>query len=38
MALNDNLYALSRWTQDVMNNFDEDSTDEALPWEKGSGF
>jgi hypothetical protein len=38
MALNDNLYALSRWTQDVMNNFDEDSTDETLPWEKGSGF
>jgi hypothetical protein len=27
MALNDNLYALSRWTQDMMNNFDED-TDE----------
>lgn len=23
MSLNDNLYALSRWTQDVMNNFDE---------------
>lgn len=23
MSLNDNLYALSRWNQDIMNNFDE---------------
>jgi hypothetical protein len=37
MALNDNLYALSRWTQDVMNNFDEDSADGMEPWERGSG-
>ncbi len=37
MALNDNLYALSRWTQDVMNNFDEDSADGTEPWDRGSG-
>ena len=38
MALNDNLYALSRWNQDIMNNFDEDS-DEWAPWERGNvGF
>lgn len=24
MSLNDNLYALSRWNQDIMNNFDEE--------------
>lgn len=29
MNLNDNLYALSRWSQDVMNNFDEDSGEEG---------
>lgn len=25
MTLNDNLYALSRWNQDIMNNFDDES-------------
>ena len=25
MSMNDNLYALSRWNQDVMNNFDSES-------------
>lgn len=24
MALNDTLYAMSRWNQDIMNNFDDD--------------
>ena len=33
MALNDNLYALSRWTQDVMNNFDDDADDD-FPFRK----
>lgn len=28
MALNDTLYAMSRWNQDIMNNFDEDSDDD----------
>jgi hypothetical protein len=28
MNLNDNIYALSRWTQDIMNNFDEDADDD----------
>lgn len=28
MSLNDNIYALSRWNQDIMNNFDEDSDDD----------
>ena len=28
MNLNDNIYALSRWGQDIMNNFDEDADDE----------
>lgn len=28
MNLNDNLYALSRWSQDVMNNFDDESSTE----------
>ncbi len=36
MSLNDNLYAISRWGQDVMNNFDEDEDDDR--WEKGSPF
>lgn len=35
MALNDNLYALSRWNQDIMNNFDEDSEEDR--WGKGIG-
>lgn len=30
MSLNDNLYALSRWTQDVMNNFDEDEEEDRF--------
>jgi hypothetical protein len=30
MSLNDNLYALSRWTQDVMNNFDEDEDEDRF--------
>ena len=30
MALNDNLYALSRWTQDMMNNFDEDEDEDPF--------
>ena len=35
MSLNDNLYALSRWNQDVMNNFDgEDNEDRWLPKEQ----
>jgi hypothetical protein len=29
MSLNDNLYALSRWNQDIMNNFDE-GTDQEM--------
>ncbi len=33
MSLNDNLYAMSRWTQDIMNNFDEDS--EGGKFDKG---
>lgn len=28
MAINDTLYALSRWNQDIMNNFDEDVDEE----------
>ncbi len=28
MALNDNLYALSRWNQDIMNDFDEDGDED----------
>ncbi len=36
MSLNDNLYALSRWNQDVMNNFDEDDDDDR--WEQRSPF
>ena len=28
MNLNDNIYALSRWNQDIMNNFDEDADEE----------
>ncbi len=30
MSLNDNLYALNRWSQDIMNNFDENAEQE---WE-----
>ena len=36
MSLNDNLYALSRWNQDVMNNFDEDDDEDR--WEQRSPF
>jgi uncharacterized protein (UPF0128 family) len=36
MALNDNLYALSRWNQDIMNNFDEDSDEEK--WGRSSNM
>ena len=35
MSLNDNLYALSRWNQDIMNNFDESSEDIDNTWGKG---
>ena len=36
MNLNDNLYALSRWSQDVMNNFDdESSTDDGFSFGDG---
>lgn len=28
MALNDTLYAMSRWNQDIMNNFDDDTDDD----------
>jgi hypothetical protein len=34
MSLNDNLYALSRWGQDIMNNFDEGSDEDR--WGKGN--
>ncbi len=30
MNLNDNLYALSRWNQDIMNNFDEDADEDRF--------
>lgn len=30
MALNDTLYAMSRWNQDIMNNFDDDSDDDDV--------
>ena len=33
MSLNDNLYALSRWSQDIMNNFDENADEDR--WWKG---
>lgn len=36
MSLNDNLYAIARWNQDVMNNFDEDEDDDR--WEQRSPF
>ncbi len=29
MNLNDNIYALSRWNQDIMNNFDEGTLEEG---------
>jgi len=32
MALNDNLYALSRWNQDIMSNFDDESGEDDEPW------
>ena len=35
MSLNDNLYALSRWNQDIMNNFDESAEDSENTWGKG---
>lgn len=35
MSLNDNLYALSRWNQDIMNNFDEEEDGDR--WGKGGG-
>ncbi len=33
MALNDTLYALSRWNQDIMNDFDEGGEEDR--WSKG---
>lgn len=30
MAINDTLYAMSRWNQDIMNNFDEDLDDDEI--------
>lgn len=35
MALNDTIYAMSRWNQDIMNNFDEASEDDDLPFGRG---
>jgi hypothetical protein len=36
MSLNDNLYALNRWSQDIMNNFDESADQESWEfWGKG---
>ncbi len=36
MSLNDNLYALNRWSQDIMNNFDENAEQEWEDrWGKG---
>ena len=35
MSLNDDLYALSRWNQDIMNNFDESAEDSENTWGKG---
>ncbi len=35
MSLNDNLYALARWNQDIMNNFDESADEDR--WGKGMG-
>ncbi len=35
MSLNDNIYALSRWNQDIMNNFDEEEDGDR--WGKGGG-
>jgi hypothetical protein len=32
MSLSDNLYAMSRWGQDMMNNFDEEDEDEGQMW------
>jgi hypothetical protein len=34
MALNDNLYALSRWNQDIMSNFDDESGEDDEPWNR----
>jgi hypothetical protein len=36
MALNDTIYALARWNQDIMNNFDEESGEENEPWNRSS--
>lgn len=37
MAINDTLYAMSRWNQDIMNNFDEDTEDDDIfPFKKNS--
>ena len=30
MSLNDNLYALSRWQQDIMNHFDDEETNDRF--------
>jgi hypothetical protein len=36
MSLNDNLYALNRWSQDIMNNFDESAEQDGEDtWGKG---
>ncbi|GAB0174152.1 MAG: hypothetical protein HHAS10_00310 [Candidatus Altimarinota bacterium] len=36
MSLNDNLYALSRWNQDIMNNFDEGALEDGKErWGRG---
>jgi hypothetical protein len=37
MSLNDNLYAVSRWNQDIMNNFD-DGWDDEEEWMRGPEF
>ncbi len=37
MSLNDNQYALSRWNQDIMNNFDEEAEWNRF-WIKPSDF
>lgn len=35
MGLNDNIYALSRWNQDILNNFDEDSEEDRTELRSG---
>ena len=37
MSLSDNLYAVSRWNQDIMNNFDDEEDGENLSGKWGSG-